>query len=72
MKMIRTVCTGAALALLSGCIMFYNGSEEGLYSVEAERNEPGVAKDNRLLIKGAECHPSPAGRFLVGRPGTGW
>ena len=30
-----------AMAMLSGCLMFYTGSEEGPFSIVAERKEPG-------------------------------
>jgi len=52
MNLVLKACVGVGMGLLSGCIMFYGGSEEGPYSVEAERNEPGVAKETILRAPG--------------------
>ena len=38
-----------ALAMLSGCLMFYTGSEEGPFSVVAERKEPG--RPQEVILK---------------------
>ena len=41
-----------AMAMLSGCLMFYTGSEEGPFSVVAVREEPGRPKETILQAGG--------------------
>ena len=41
-----------AMAMLSGCLMFYTGSDEGPYGVVAERDEPGRQKEVILRTAG--------------------
>lgn len=41
-----------AMAMLSGCLMFYTGSEEGPFSVVAVREEPGRPKEVILQTGG--------------------
>jgi hypothetical protein len=43
MKM-RMILVAVAMAMLSSCLMFYTGSEEGPFGVVAERDEPGRPK----------------------------
>lgn len=38
------ILVAGAMAMLSGCLMFYTGSEEGPFGVVAERDEPGRPK----------------------------
>ena len=39
------ILVAGAMAMLSGCLMFYTGSEEGPFGVVAERDEPGRQKE---------------------------
>ena len=41
-----------AMAMLSGCLMFYTESEEGPFSVVAVREEPGRPKETILQAGG--------------------
>ncbi len=38
------ILVAVAMVMLSGCLMFYTGSEEGPFGVVAERDEPGRPK----------------------------
>ena len=49
-KMVLLVA--GAMAMLSGCLMFYTGSEEGPFGVVAERDEPGRPKEVILRTTG--------------------
>ena len=51
MKM-RMVLVAVAMAMLSGCLMFYTGSEEGPFGVVAVREEPGRPKEMILQAGG--------------------
>lgn len=46
------VLVAGAMAMLSGCLMFYAGSEEGPFGVVAERDEPGRQKEVILRTAG--------------------
>ena len=37
----RVILVAVAMVMLSGCLMFYTGSEEGPFGVVAVREEPG-------------------------------
>ena len=46
------ILVAGAMAMLSGCLMFYTGSEEGPFGVVAERDEPGRQKEVILRTAG--------------------
>ena len=46
------ILVAGAMAMLSGCLMFYTGSEEGPFNVVAERDEPGRPKEVILRTAG--------------------
>ena len=46
------ILVAGAMAMLSGCLMFYTGSEEGPFGVVAERDEPGRPKEVILQAGG--------------------
>ena len=48
----RMSLVAGAMAMLSGCLLFYAGSEEGPFGVVAERNEPGRQKEVILKTAG--------------------
>ena len=52
MKRVTMVFLCVAMVAISGCLMFYTGSEEGPFGVVAERDEPGRPKEVILQAGG--------------------
>ena len=54
----RMILVAVAMVMLSGCLMFYTGSEEGPFCVVAVREEP-EGRPEAVLIRGVEGAEGP-------------